>query len=262
MYVNCMIFRCLFIVSPRSNFIHIQPGIKATFELRHLYYLLHTNAGYFLDHVDRIMNEDYTPTRDDYLRIRLRSGGFDFFKGTLKFHELGQETEWQAQFIDFDGGRRARNTKWRKYLSAGNTNPKTFIWVMSIADYNEKMFEDIFTFRLIESLRAFAEFIQYFDGCQLIVFFNKYDIFKDKIKKFPINVVFPDFPSDKDPYNEDEVARFIAFKLWSGLVRHNIKLKTVFHIHRTAAISTQNMQKVLSEIYEQIVDYNLKQKGY
>ena len=138
------------------------------------------------------------------------------------------------------------------------------LYVVAISEYDLKCFEDDNTNRLVEALDLFKEIVggKFFNGKSVLVFFNKYDLFKEKIKVTPITEAFPDFPVDKsDPHDENQVVKYIASKFLQCFDGKNIKLATPLHIHRTSALDTNNIQKVFRDITLDLVKLNLKECG-
>jgi len=233
------------------------PAIKETLTLR-AKYQIHDNVGYFLDKIDAICKKEYEPSFEDFIRIRTRSTGFAMEKITANIDQFG---EYRFEFTDV-GGQRSERKKWMKIVV---DQIQAVLYVVAISEYDMKCFEDNDTNRLCEALNLFKEIVggRFFNGKSVLVFFNKYDLFKEKIKTIPITVAFPDFPTDKfDPNDENAVVKHIASKFLQCFDGKNIKLATPLHIHRTSALDTNNIQKVFRDITLDLVKLNLKQCGF
>ena len=136
--------------------------------------------------------------------------------------------------------------------------------MVPISDYDMKCFEDNNTNRLVEALKLFEVIVdgEFFNGKCVLVFFNKYDLFQKKIKNVPITVAFPDFPVDKcDPYDEEDVVRFIASKFLQCFDGKNLELSAPLHIHRTSALNTSMIEKIFKGITLDLVELRLKEYG-
>ncbi len=83
--------------------------------------------------------------------------------------------------------------------------------------------------------------------------FNKYDQFKEKIKKVPITVALNDFFIDGNQYDENEVMQFVGGKIVQCLEDRNIQLDSPLHIYRVNALDTNNVKKIFSEIMRVLV---------
>mmetsp|Transcript_28049 Transcript_28049/g.44494 ORF Transcript_28049/g.44494 Transcript_28049/m.44494 type:complete len:380 (-) Transcript_28049:189-1328(-) len=234
------------------------PGIKETLNLRSRFQI-HDNVAYFLDKIHDICQDDYTPDFEDYLRIRTRSTGFNMEKVTANIDNFG---EYMFEFTDV-GGQRSERKKWMKIVA---DQIQAVLYVVAIAEYDMKCFEDNNTNRLVEALNLFKEIVggerKFFHNKSVLVFFNKYDLFKEKIKTVPITEAFPDFPVDEsDPHDENQVVKYIASQFLQCFEGKNIKLASPLHIHRTSALDTGNIQKVFRDITLDLVKSNLKDVG-
>jgi len=69
------------------------------------------------------------------------------------------------------------------------------IFVTSLSEYDQKLFEDEKMNRMEESLNLFEEIIncRYFKNTPIIVFYNKKDLFQKKIQKVDLKVCFKDY---------------------------------------------------------------------
>lgn len=78
------------------------------------------------------------------------------------------------------------------------------IFVTSLSEYDQKCYEDNETNRTKESLLLFDEIInsRWFAQTNVIVFFNKDDLFKEKIKKVDLKVSFPDYDGKNTNYSK------------------------------------------------------------
>lgn len=89
------------------------------------------------------------------------------------------------------GGQRNERKKWIHCFE----NVKAVIFVCSLSEYNQKCYEDDTTNRMRESLMLFDDISnnKFFQTTPIILLFNKEDLFKEKIKKFDLNVCFPEY---------------------------------------------------------------------
>merc|ERR1712130_205106 len=190
---------------------------------------------------------------EDFIRIRTRSTGFAMEKVSANIDNFGDYT---FEFTDV-GGQRSERKKWMKIVV---DQIQAVLYVVAISEFDLKCFEDNETNRLVEALNLFQEIVggQFFNGKSVLVFFNKYDLFKEKIQSKPITLAFPDFPADGNPNDENQVVKFIASKFLTCFDGKNIKLATPLHIHRTSALDTNNIQKVFRDITLDLVKLNLK----
>jgi len=232
-------------------------GIRETLNKRH-YYQIHDNVEYFFDRIDIISSPDYVPNFDDYLRIRTRSTGFAQTKLVANIDKFGQHI---FEFTDV-GGQRSERKKWMRFISE---DIHAVLYIIAISDYDLKLFEDNKTNRLIEAINLFKTIMikgKFFTNKSVLLFFNKYDLFKEKIKKVPITVAFDDFPTNEmNPNDEDDVVRFVAGKFLQVFEDQNVNLAGPLHILRTTALDTDNIDKVFRDITLDLVKQNLRNYG-
>ncbi|GMR36576.1 hypothetical protein PMAYCL1PPCAC_06771, partial [Pristionchus mayeri] len=146
------------------------------------------SAKYFLDAIDRIATSEYKPTDDDVLRSRMATTGiieieFPYKKAILRMVDVG--------------GQRAEQRKWIHCFD----NVAGVLFVAELSGYNQKIDpqESNVTKRKnrlkysMEIFRNIANNPCFGKKTAMIVFLNKLDIFKEKIKHHPLNICFKDY---------------------------------------------------------------------
>eukprot|EP01084_Bolivina_argentea_P170635 295682_1 len=112
-------------------------GIQKTYEHR-VKFQFPDSGPFFFDRVDDFYKEDYIPTQQDVLRSRVRTTGI-------------VETQFDIdgnQFKMFDvGGQRNERKKWIHCFE----NVSCVIFVAAISEYDQVLFEDETTNRLVEA---------------------------------------------------------------------------------------------------------------
>ena len=77
------------------------------------------------------------------------------------------------------------------------------MFVISLSDYNQTLMEDDTTNRMQESERLFGDILNnvFFRETPFIVFFNKVDIFKEKLKTAPLSLAYKEYtgPQEEGP---------------------------------------------------------------
>eukprot|EP01084_Bolivina_argentea_P269610 458256_1 len=176
------------------------PGIKQTLLCSHKFQIP-DNVKYWFEKVMDLAADDYCPSLQDYITIRMRSTGF--YTEVVSTDEFDSGTIWYFKFMDV-GGARAERIKWWGSLYAETVD--LIIYVVALNDYNKKCFEDSSMNRLHESLMLFERFCvdNKWGKRKYIVLFNKYDLFKQKIDQIPITECFDDFPKDKCGFDEKD----------------------------------------------------------
>jgi guanine nucleotide-binding protein G(i) subunit alpha len=153
------------------------------------------NANYFLDNVERIAKDDYTPTNEDILKARIRTVGIF----NLCF-EVG-EKKTKTVLVDV-GGQRNERKNWSSCFQ----NVTYVMFVVSLSDFDQKMFEDENTTRTADSIELFKNIASTpaFEKVPFFLILNKFDIFQKKIKKNPQAFIeaYPGFTGDVKDENQ------------------------------------------------------------
>ena len=198
-------------------------GIKNTLLHRDKYYIL-DSAEYFLNNMKKYIGQDYVPTFDEICHCRVRTTGIK--KEMFLFNKV--------LFTVFDiGGQRSERRKWLTVCD----NVKAVIYVSSLAGYNQVIFEDNKTNRLIEAWNAYDKSVNHdsFKKINIILFLNKCDLFDIMIKDIP----FTTCPVDdyKDPPNDkDAVIKYIIKQFQKRTVGFDTGSRSIYP-HITCATS-------------------------
>eukprot|EP01080_Neovahlkampfia_damariscottae_P006387 gene6387-10394_t len=214
-------------------------GIQQTYQDRSNFQLLDSTE-YFYSHIDRISKKDFVPNEQDVLRCRVKTTGI-------------VETEFEYngfKFKLFDvGGQRNERKKWIHCFD----NVTAVIFVTAMSEYDLKCYEDDSTMRMKESLVLFDEICnsRYFQDTDIILFFNKLDLFKEKIKNVDLKVCFPDYTGGCD---YDSASKFIEKEFRD---RNQDDGKEIY-AHFTCATDTNNIKNVFDNIKEIILKNNIK----
>lgn len=104
-----------------------------------------------------------------------------------------------------------------------------------------KLVEDERVNRMHESLELFKEVgsSQWFRNTLFIVFFNKIDLFKEKLKHSPLSTFFPEYTGGSDP---QQALEFIQQKFKQFYQGHSLQTYT------TCALDTENVKCVFEEV--------------
>ena len=243
------------------------------------YYQIHDNVEYFLDAIDRVADNEYEPSWEDYLRIQTRSTGFSsttietnpwlskvckcihsiyvyisLYLLICKLKSKNKKFDNEKIEIVDVGGTRSERKKWLK-VSRDGYDLCAVIFVVAIGDYDLTLFEDNSSNRLCEAFNLFIKLAErgFFNGSKMYIFFNKYDIFQQKLQHIPITVALRDFPSNKNPNDEEDVVTFIASKFRDSLLKLHVKVRDAVDIHRTNALDDNLMKNVLEDVFNQLL---------
>eukprot|EP01006_Ploeotia_vitrea_P038717 TRINITY_DN66273_c10_g2_i2.p1 TRINITY_DN66273_c10_g2~~TRINITY_DN66273_c10_g2_i2.p1 ORF type:complete len:335 (+),score=142.80 TRINITY_DN66273_c10_g2_i2:280-1284(+) len=154
----------------------LDPGIQRTYARRSRFQLS-DGAVYFFKNIERIAQDRYVPTFDDILHCRARTTGI-----IDRCFTIGENA-----FRVYDvGGQRNERKKWLHCFE----NVTAVIFVASMSAYDQVLFEDAVTNRVVEALNLFHEISnsRWFIDTNIILFLNKRDIFMEKLATAPLTV--------------------------------------------------------------------------
>ncbi|KAL3099414.1 hypothetical protein niasHS_002869 [Heterodera schachtii] len=201
------------------------------------------NSIFFLESVDRIAKPDYRPTEQDILLSRIKTTGIIEVKFKMK----------TVDFRVFDvGGQRSERKKWIHCFEDVNA----IIFITAISEFDQVLFEDETTNRMVESMRLFESICnsRWFTNTSMILFLNKMDLFIEKIKRISISVCFKDY---KGLNTLDDQLKFIEEK-FEAL---NANPEKTTYIHQTCATNTNQVQLILDSVIDLIIQTNLQSCG-
>ncbi|XP_067360702.1 guanine nucleotide-binding protein G(s) subunit alpha isoforms short-like isoform X2 [Channa argus] len=213
----------------------------------------------FLDRIDVVRLNDYTPTDQDLLRCRVLTSGIF-------------ETRFQIDKVNFHmfdvGGQRDERRKWIQCFN----DVTAIIFVVASSSYNMVIREDNQTNRLQEALNLFKNIWnnRWLRTISVILFLNKQDLLAEKVLagKSKIEEYFPEFaryttPDDAipEPGEDPRVTRakyfirdeFLRISTASGDGRHYC------YPHFTCAVDTENIRRVFNDCRDIIQRMHLRQ---
>jgi len=204
---------------------------------------LNDSAEFYFEEVERLSAHGYLCTTDDILRSRVRTTGIVQSDFTIK----------SLQFSMFDvGGQRNERRKWIHCFD----NVDSVVFVASLSEFDQSLYEDETKNRLDEALELFAQIVnsKWFKECAIILFLNKKDLFEKKLQ----DKVMSDYVKTYSGPNEMKPASEHVKGLM--LERNKNKDKSIF-THITTAIDTSNVKFVFNAVVAMILEQNLKASG-
>jgi len=217
-------------------------GIQATYEQKSSFQIT-DSCKYFMDRIQVIGAPDYIPDEQDLLRTRVRTTGIV---------ENAFEIDGN-QFRMFDvGGQRNERKKWIHCFEAVTA----VLFVAAISAYDQVLYEDEKTNRMVEALNLFEEICnsRWFRNTAIILFLNKRDIFQEKVEKISLRVCFPEYRG-KDDYDEG-----IEFLMETFESRNKSNDKQIY-THVTCATDKDNISKVFNAVKDIIIRRSLNEAG-
>lgn len=221
-------------------------GVQEAWGRRAEYQVVESVKFYFND-MDRIMDDSYLATQQDLLYARVRTSGI-------------VEEKYQidgAAFVMYDvGGQRNERKKWIHCFE----DVTAVIFVAALSEYDQNLYEDASTNRMIEAIQLFDEITnnRFFVSSAMILFLNKKDLFEDKIKKVnPKSVpVFSDFEGGLGAYDAG-----VEYFLGKFLEVNRQPEKEIYH-HVTCATDSENVSVVFNACKDIILKQNIKGSGF
>jgi len=150
------------------------------------------------------------------------------------------------------GGQRSERKKWFHCFE----NVTAIIFCVALSEYDQKLYEDNTTNRMLESLKLFSDITnsRWFNNSPVILFFNKKDLFEKKITKVPLSVCFKNY---KGPDEFDPAVNYIEQQFMSQVQNQEKAVYT----YRTCATDTNNVKFIFHAVRDIVVAEFLNQLG-
>jgi len=202
------------------------------------------SAPYFLTHATRLATPDYIPTDEDILRARSMTSGIV----VVPF----QTKELKFELVDV-GGQRSERKKWIQCFD----NVTSVLFIISLSDYNQVLYEDNTTNRMRESEKLFGEILNciFFKSTPFIVFFNKVDLFQQKLEVDNLSNYFAEYSGSPD---YQEALKFIKRRFLS---KNKFPDRDIYNFETTAT-DTNLVKNIFGAISEIILNKMLSNAGF
>lgn len=216
-------------------------GIQECYDRRREYQLT-DSAKYYLDSIDRISEQDYLPSIQDILRVRVPTTGiieYPFDLDSIIF-----------RMVDV-GGQRSERRKWIHCFE----NVTSIMFLVALSEYDQVLVESDNENRMEESKALFRTIITYpwFQNSSVILFLNKKDLLEEKIMCSHLVDYFPEFDG---PQRDPQAAREFILKMFVDL---NPDPDKIIYSHFTCATDTENIRFVFAAVKDTILQLNLKE---
>jgi len=218
-------------------------GIQKTYTLRSHFQLL-DSCSYFFQRVDRCAAENYEPSYEDVIRCRVRTTGIVETRFEIASHKF--------LLVDV-GGQRNERKKWIHSFEGVTA----VIFVASLSEYDQTLFEDNSVSRITESLNLFEGVLnmKWFLNHPVLLFLNKRDLFLEKIKKVALSDVFPEFSGG------DDYALAAEFMERKFLERGTAERRNQIYSHVVCATDQDNVAHVFNDVKDIIIRGALQGSG-
>mmetsp|Transcript_25712 Transcript_25712/g.50663 ORF Transcript_25712/g.50663 Transcript_25712/m.50663 type:complete len:370 (+) Transcript_25712:36-1145(+) len=229
------------------------PGIQATWAHRFDFDLPCNCADYFYNKIEELMAPDWLPSVEDLLRTRVRTTGIVQTEFAIEGN--------QFKMVDV-GGQRNERKKWIHSFE----EVTALLFVVAISEYDQVLYEDQSTNRMVEALNLFEETCnsKWFSNTSIILFLNKSDLFREKIKKVPLRKYFPHFKGQDESY--DDGVKFITEEFSAQDKRTNSQPDSsedsfLLYSHVTCATDKGQVRFVFNCVKDIIISRSLVQAG-
>jgi len=226
------------------------PGVQSTYEKRNVFQL-NDSCKYLLSRVADLAKEDYVPTDLDILSVRVRTTG-------IVQNEFKIDGN-MFQIYDV-GGQRNERKKWIHCFE----NVTAVIFVVAINEYDQQLYEDETVNRMTEALTLFDEICnsRWFKKTSMIVFFNKADLFKEKLEKKSISVCFADYKGSQDFEESSKyiIQLFLSRNRQKDITKFDGSPKKIY-THVTCATDSTAMRVVFNSVKDIIIRVSLEAAG-
>eukprot|EP01130_Rhizamoeba_saxonica_P015479 TRINITY_DN6957_c0_g1_i1.p1 TRINITY_DN6957_c0_g1~~TRINITY_DN6957_c0_g1_i1.p1 ORF type:complete len:343 (+),score=79.86 TRINITY_DN6957_c0_g1_i1:63-1091(+) len=200
---------------------------------------LDSHAVYYFENAERFIDEYFQPTQEDIMKARMKTTGIS----DISFTSDG--TEFRITDV---GGQRSERRKW---ISTFKGNIASVLFLVALDEFDKQLVEDPETNRFDESLKLFGEVTssQWFADTAFVLFMNKDDLFRKKIKNKPkaMNNRFADV-SLSDSKDYDASYRYIQRRFedaYGGSSR--------LYVYPTCAISTDDVSNIFSTVRNELI---------
>jgi len=213
---------------------------------------------YFFNKIDQMTDKDWLPSVDDLLRLRVMTTGIvqnDFMIEGNAF-----------KMVDV-GGQRNERKKWIHSFE----DVTAVLFVVAISEYDQVLYEDQATNRMVEALNVFEEVLQlrWFGKTSVMLFLNKSDLFLEKVGRTLIKDYFPEYTGPD--YDYDAGIEFITkmFLAKDTRVKKEVDTNNMYadgdvqliYTHVTNATCKKTVAYVFNTVKDIIISRSLAQAG-
>ncbi|KAI7849326.1 guanine nucleotide binding protein, alpha subunit [Circinella umbellata] len=215
-------------------------GIQEAFRKGHTF-ALNDNVQFFYDDLDRVFQPDYVPTDQDIIQCRIKTTGIvetTFRNGPIIY-----------RMCDV-GGQRSERKKWIHCFE----NVASVLFVVAISGYDCCLVEDRDSNQMYEALMLFDSICnsKWFTNTSMILFLNKVDVFRRKLRISPIKAYFPDYTGPSKDYNQAADYFRKRFEMLNRSTRKQI------YVHYTVATDTRLLGHVMNSVSDSILHENVQ----
>lgn len=148
------------------------------------------------------------------------------------------------------GGQRSERKKWIHCFEG----VQCLLFMAALSGYDQCLVEDVNANQMHEALMLFESLVNgdWFKNKPIILFLNKIDLFREKIKKSPISAHFPDYTggdTDEEAAKNYFASRFRAI---------NKNSNREIYINFTNATDTNLLKVTMADVQDMLIQKNLQ----
>lgn len=209
------------------------------------HFQLESNSKYYLDNLREYLREDYELKDEDILKLRMKSSGL--VETRFEIDDL------KVLLVDV-GGQRSERRKWFHCF----LDVTAVLYFISLSEYNQTLSEDSRVNRLVETLSLFEEITSsyYFADKDFFIFFNKHDVFQEKILTHPLSELFEDFEGEDTYENSLKYIQMLFQQRFGGI--KNPRSLDNYHVFTTCSLNQESLLEITQEIKQIISDKRLQ----
>lgn len=166
-------------------------SIRKTYKRNDEYWLL-DSCSYYFKNLMRFTNFGYKPTGEDSVMARIRTTGIVVspIEDAYERKDDKEPEKIKYQIVDV-GGQKNERKKWMHCFD----DVKCILFLCSLAEYNQVLFEDAKQNRMDDSVKLLNDMSkkQIFENTPFFVFMNKKDVFERMLREHPLSNKFPEY---------------------------------------------------------------------
>lgn len=156
------------------------------------------------------------------------------------------------------GGQRPERRKWIETFD----NVTTLIFCVAISEYDHMLREEPRQNRLLESFQLWESVInsKWFQRSSVVLFLNKKDIFRQKLRTNPLQRYFPEYRPLEMVATEETTYEHAAEFIKNKFLAMNYGRVQIYP-YLTCATDTKNIDLVFAAVKETVLANNLRSVG-
>eukprot|EP00903_Cladosiphon_okamuranus_P009064 g8665.t1 len=180
-------------------------GVQRVWANKAKYWILDSTP-YYMREALRVTQDSFDITEEDVVMTRVITSGVG--------STVVMDPPMKYTLVDV-GGQRNERKKWLHCFD----DVKTIVFLISLAGYNQVMFEDVRQNRLLEALDLYEQVVgnPIFRETPIHVLLNKMDLFEEMIRETPLTACFPEYSGP--PGEVTPAIKFIEGKVRSIMAK-------------------------------------------